>query len=90
MLRAWLAFQHAEIYEVYSGANWELPIRIQLADSFTKWKMALGVVNGFATYASSRTMDQIDFDEATHARQSLEIIAIPGMRALVEGQAAQA
>ena len=90
MLRAWLAIQYQEVFEVSSEAIRELHIRSQFADKFTKWKVALGVVNVFATYASSRTMDQIDSDEATHARKSLEVIAKPGMRELVKGRAAQA
>ena len=90
LLREWMAIKQAAVYEIYTEARWELPIRSPIADDFTKWKVALGVVNSFAKYASSRTLAEIDSVAALEARGSLQLIADPELRTLVKGQAAMA
>ena len=90
-LREWIRNSFPDAHTVYDASGWETPIVLEQAELFVQWRAAVGVVNGFAAYAATRTMDQIDQNESTEARRALEVIARQTkVRALVTGKARRA
>ena len=90
-LREWIRLSFPEAHSVYAATGWETPVIREQADLFAQWRAALGTVNGFASYAATRTVVQIEQSEATEARKGLEVIArMHKTRELVMGQAKRA
>ena len=91
LLRKWIRALYPDAYTVYEARRWEIPIVRAQADLYTQWVGAVGVLNGFASYASTRSVDHIDPCESTEAKRCLEfIMRHPEACPLAQGQARRA
>ena len=91
LLREWIRALYPDAHIVYDAGRWEAPIVREQADLFTQWVGAVGVLNGFASYAAARTVEEIDPGEFAEARQCLEfIVRHSKVRTLAQGQARRA
>ena len=90
-LREWMRLSYPEAAPVYESSGWEIPIIRAQADHYAQWKAALGSVNAFASYAATRTLEQICPREAEETRKSLQVLVTCAKAAsLVVGLAAEA
>ena len=90
VLREWLKLLHPDAHAVCVTNSWNVPISREQAEQFTCWSDALEVVNSFATYARTRTLQQIETGEAEEARKCLAIIAASNVASLATGHAKRA
>ena len=90
VLREWLKTLHPAAHATMVQNSWNVPISCEHAEQFTCWSDAMEVVNSFATYARTRTLQQVEAGEAQEARKCLAIIAASKVASLATGQARRA
>ena len=88
-LRRWMQSNFSDLYIHCEQMHWKQQISRHHADLYATWAARQAAINGFATYASNRSVAETDKREVSVARQALQqMLELP--HKYVEGLAARA